>query len=71
MTIEETFKVVEIYMFDRSKQHVQSFHIVENAHNVIEVARYVLESSTQELTWLENKMVKILANESYFDLDAW
>jgi hypothetical protein len=30
-----------------------------------------LESSTQELTWLENKMVKILANESYFDLDAW
>jgi hypothetical protein len=29
------------------------------------------ESFTQELAWLENKMVKILANQSYFDLDAW
>ncbi len=47
---------------------MQSLHIVENAHNV---ARYVLESFTQESTWLENKMVKILANQSYFDLDAW
>jgi len=49
---------------------VQPLHIVENAHNVIEVARYVLESLAQKLMWLENKMVKILANQSYFDLDA-
>ncbi len=49
---------------------MQSFHIVENAHNVIKVDRYVLESCTQELTCLENKMVKILANQSYFDLNA-
>jgi hypothetical protein len=49
---------------------VHSLHVVENAHNVIEVARYVLESFAQELIWLVNKMVKILANRSYFDLDA-